>query len=465
VSVLDDRYELRDVIGRGGTADVYSATDNLLGREVAVKVLRSVSATESDRQRFVSEARTLAALDHPNLVTVLDAGIDSDELYLVLTLITGQSLGDRPREPMPLDEVAAIGAQLADALAYAHDNGVVHRDVKPSNVLVAEEGQVWLADFGISRVIGEAVRYTETGKLIGTAAYLAPEQVQGTAITPAADVYSLGLVLLELITGRLAYPGPPVEAALARLTNSPAVPDDLPKAWRQLLTRMTALEPGERYTADCCAAELRALAADPEPTRVIVPDDRPTALMDVPFADVRRRRTSLLAAAVAALLVLIVSGLVLIGRNTDQDRPRAGLPAEVAAAEIPPGVAPALRKPLQALHDAVQAIPGDTLPSVAVTVRRIDGAITRHEYKRARVQLASLVDTVEVAQANHLVADSVAKRLLGAAADLRTALLAAEQRATSATRTTAPAGGDNTTGPAKKKPGKKKSPGKGHGKG
>ena len=124
----------------------------------------------------------------------------------MLTLIEGRSLSQRRGEEMPLTRVAAIGAQVADALAYAHEEGVVHRDVKPGNVLVDDEGHAWLGDFGISRMIGEAVRHTETGKLIGTAAYLAPEQVRGTELTPATDIYSLGLVLLELITGEVSTP-------------------------------------------------------------------------------------------------------------------------------------------------------------------------------------------------------------------------------------------------------------------
>lgn len=468
--VLNDRYELGDVIGRGGTADVYSATDQVLGREVAVKVLRASSATETDRQRFVSEARTLAALDHPNLLSALDAGMDGDELYLVMPLIGGESLGDRPSGPLPLGRVAAVGEQIANALAYAHEQGVIHRDVKPGNLLVGEEGHIWLADFGVSRVVGQTVRYTETGKIIGTAAYLAPEQVQGTAVTPAADVYSLGLVLRELITGELTYPGPPVEAALARLTTSPPLPPDLPKRWRHLLQKMTALEPGERCSAIDCAAELRDLASDADSRRALAPEDRSTALMDAPYADADRRRRSRFATAAGALLVLIVSGIVLIGRNGDPDRQQDRFPSDPAAAHLPAGVPPALREPLQALHDAVQAAPADRLPSLAVTLRRVDGAVVRHEYPQARARLAELVQTVEVARANQLVEKPVAERLLAAAAGLRAALLAAAPRATSTTGTVSPTtppstGGDDRSGRGQQnKPDDKlRPPGKGRG--
>jgi serine/threonine protein kinase len=362
--LLDDRYTLESVIGRGGSADVYRATDLVLGRAVAVKVLRAVTATEADRARFVDEARTLAALDHDNLVTVLDAGTDADQPYLVMTLINGRSLGERPRGAiMPLSDVAGVGAQVADALAYAHEQGVIHRDVKPSNVLMAEDGHVWLADFGISRLVGETAHHTETGKLIGTAAYLAPEQVQGGTLTPVIDVYALGLVLLELITGQLAYPGPPMEAALARLLNEPDLPVELSPPWQRLLRKMTALEPGERYTAERSAEELRALAYGLDPVDVVPivvvqplpPGDSQqdlgleTELMDQPSAGrARRPRRGLLGAAAAAVGALILIAIVLAAGD-ETSRP----PGD----QVPAGVPTELREPLQDLHDAVNGIP------------------------------------------------------------------------------------------------------------
>lgn len=246
-TVLADRYRLEEIIGRGGMAEVWLATDSVLHRPVAVKLLRDTADDDSDRLRFTAEARTLARLSHPGLVMLLDAGINAERPYLVLELVEGMTLdqecGGRSLDPA---RVAAIGRELAAALAYAHRVGVVHRDVKPGNVLLGRDGRVKLADFGIARLIGETVRHTRTGQAIGTAAYLSPEQVRGEDVTGATDVYSLGLLLLEALTGRRAYPGTPTESALARLSRQPAVPDSLPAGWVRLLTEMTALHPDQR---------------------------------------------------------------------------------------------------------------------------------------------------------------------------------------------------------------------------
>src|SRR5829696_6333993 len=194
--VLDDRYALDELIGRGGMADVYRGTDRVLLRPVAVKLLREV-AEEEHRDRFIEEARTLASLSHPNLVTLLDAGILVGRPYLVMELASGRTLSACISDgPIDADRMVGIGRQLADALAYAHARGVVHRDVKPSNVLVCDGDRVLLADFGIARLIGDAQHHTRSGDTIGSPAYLAPEQAAREPLTPAADIFSLGLVLL-----------------------------------------------------------------------------------------------------------------------------------------------------------------------------------------------------------------------------------------------------------------------------
>ena len=244
---LSERYLLGDVIGRGGMADVYRARDQVLGRSVAVKVLRVITADEAARARFTTETRTLAALNHPGLVTVLDAGTDGATPYLVMELVEGATLADSCRgTPLDGPTVAAMGAQIGGALQYVHDNGIVHRDVKPGNILLGVDGRVLLADFGIARLTADAARLTATGYTIGTAAYIAPEQVRGATIGPATDVYSLGLVLLEALTGERCYLGPPHEAALARLNGPPPTPDGLPPPWPDLLRRMTAQDPEDR---------------------------------------------------------------------------------------------------------------------------------------------------------------------------------------------------------------------------
>ena len=247
-------------------ADVYAAHDTLLDRDVAIKLLRDAPDSETARTRFVSEARILAGLSDPGLVTVLDAGISGDHPYLVMELLPGGTVADLiDRGSQPLDRVADIGAQVASALLPVHAAGIVHRDIKPGNLLFDGQGRVRLADFGIARLVGDTVRVTATGTMIGTVTYVAPEQASGGEVGTAADIYALGLVLLELITGTPAFNGTPTEAAMARLTHDPAVPDDLPDPLGRLLSAMTARDPGARPAAAEVAAWLapasRSLAA------------------------------------------------------------------------------------------------------------------------------------------------------------------------------------------------------------
>jgi eukaryotic-like serine/threonine-protein kinase len=264
-TVLADRYRLTEPLGCGGVADVYRGVDESLGRAVAVKVFRPEAGPElGEQRRFEQEGRTLAALQHPNLVTLYDAGVEYDRAYLVLQLVDGDTLGERLRHgPLVPAEAARIGAALADALGCAHTHKVVHRDVKPSNVLLDGHGGVYLTDFGIARMI-DAPAITATGLLVGTAAYLAPEQVTGQGAEPASDVYALGLVLLECLTGRRVYQGGVAEVALARLTNPPQVPENLGARWHALLTAMTAREPADRPGTDTVTAQLRWLAEHPD---------------------------------------------------------------------------------------------------------------------------------------------------------------------------------------------------------
>lgn len=265
-ATVADRYQLHEVLGRGGMADVYRATDLVLDRAVAVKVLRDSTDDASDRARFTGEARTLAQLSHSGLVVVLDAGFEAEQPYLVMELVEGPTLGSEiAAAPLDVERAGAVGVQVAEALAYVHAHGVVHRDVKPGNVLIGADGRVKLADFGIARLMDDAVRHTRTGHAIGTAAYLAPEQVTGGQVTGRTDVYALGLVLLEALTGERAYPGSPTEAALARLNRAPEIPVSLPPAWRDLLAAATSLDPEDRPDADELALRLRDQPTGPIP--------------------------------------------------------------------------------------------------------------------------------------------------------------------------------------------------------
>lgn len=371
--LLGDRYVLGDLLGRGGMADVHRAHDQVLDRPVAVKLLRDVPDNDADRDRFIAEARTLAQLNHRNLVTVLDAGTSGVRPYLVMELIEGRALADCcAGTTLDPGSVAAVGAQLAEALAYVHSCGIVHRDVKPGNVLLADDGRAMLTDFGIARLIEGASLHTAPGLTMGTAAYLAPEQVRGDTLTAAADIYSFGLVLLEALTGERAYPGAPAEAALARFSRPPDIPDALPAPWRQLLGEMTSLDPAARPNPLQVAETLRVLAAgaDPAsatialatpagaaPTRALTNSISapPTATLpsELPRSqrDVLTRARDLLSDSARLPQVLAVAGvavLLLVALVVAATRP------DVASTpDVPAGLPPAISEDLQNLHEAV----------------------------------------------------------------------------------------------------------------
>jgi serine/threonine protein kinase len=266
--VVADRYLLTGLLGRGGTAEVYKAEDQALGRSVALKLV--TVQTDEGSSRAGDEARLLARLSHPSLVPVYDAGTDEQgRPWVVMELVEGETLSDTiGRGPLPSDRTARIGASVAQALAYVHAQGLVHRDVKPGNVLIGRDGRVRLTDFGIARLVDSA-RVTSTGMMVGTASFLAPEQVAGEPVGPPADVYALGLVLLECLTGQREYAGSTVEVALARLQRSPRVPDTLPAGWPGLLRAMTAREPADRPKPADAASELSAIAAGGQATTVL----------------------------------------------------------------------------------------------------------------------------------------------------------------------------------------------------
>jgi serine/threonine protein kinase len=361
-AVLDGRYALDELLGRGGMADVYRSTDQLLLRPVAVKLLRQVS-DPVHRDRFVAEARTLASLNHPGLITLLDAGIMGDRPYLVMELATGPTLAARIAEgPVDPDEVTAYGHQLASALGYAHAQGIIHRDVKPSNVLICDDERVLLADFGIARLVDEAQEHTKTGEAIGSPPYLAPEQAAGEGVGPSADVFSLGLVLLEALTAERAYTGTPIEAAVARLYTPPAIPGELDPRWRELIARMTDREPMNRPTAVEVAAEL---AADSFRAPAVVPDAslEETGALDLTqegplgsgFApggaeirdDVRRPRRRRWVALAATLAAAAAVGILVL---SPWNQAQSNDPDPV----VPAGVPSRMQQPLEDLHRAVE---------------------------------------------------------------------------------------------------------------
>lgn len=270
--LVAERYRVERLIGRGGMASVYAAHDTRLERDVALKIFRPELADRDDMRRHEGEVRMLAGLNHPGLVTLFDAVADDDgAAVLVLELVGGGDLrAVLDAGSVPPADIALIGATIAEALAYSHERGIVHRDVKPANILLpmatpgATGSPAKLADFGIARLVDEA-RLTAIGSIIGTAHYLSPEQALGGAVGPASDVYSLGLVLLEAVGGQRPHPGTGVEAVAARLASDPALPAGFRPDWAELVRGMTDRDPETRTTAADAAVALRRIAEDPAP--------------------------------------------------------------------------------------------------------------------------------------------------------------------------------------------------------
>ena len=253
---LGHRYQLKELIGSGGMASVYRATDDRLGRDVAIKVFTTVAIEQDDIQRQQAEINVLASLSHHSLVTLFDVGVhtaspDRRQIYLVMELIDGVDLKGRLLEgPLSVRNIAQIGYDLAEGLDYIHGRGIVHRDIKPANILLAQyssrfRARAKLTDFGIA-LSPASSRLTDGGMTTGTAAYLSPEQARGDEVGPPSDIYSLGLVLLECFTRELAFEGQPGQAALARLLRDPAIPASVSPAWRDLLSTMLARDPADR---------------------------------------------------------------------------------------------------------------------------------------------------------------------------------------------------------------------------
>ena len=258
VGVTLGRYHCVEFIGLGGMAEVYRAVDTELDRVVAIKVLHPFFVSEDGfPERFRREARTLATLQHPNVVHVFDSGLQDFNSYVVMEYVPGRTLKDRLRElnvrheHMPISEVRRIFDALFAALGYAHRANVVHRDLKLTNVILADDGRVVLTDFGLAKIVGSTL-HTASMAMIGTPAYMAPEQAQAGTVDPRSDIYSLGVILFELLTGRLPFEADTPFAMIAKHTQEspPRVSSlrrDLPRGLDSVLLKATAKEPAERF--------------------------------------------------------------------------------------------------------------------------------------------------------------------------------------------------------------------------
>lgn len=267
-SLLRGRYELGEVLGAGGMATVFAGRDTTLNRDVAIKLF-SASSDEELIQRQEDEVAVLASLNHHGIVTLLDAGIDRSDrkqvrVFFVMELVTGADLSRTLRAgALKPRDIALIGYDIAETLQYVHSRNVVHRDIKPSNILFVDyfddgaRARAKLTDFGIAHRGTEQQADDQT--TTGTAAYLSPEQVAREPIGPPSDIYALGLVLLECFTNELAYPGEPVDSAIARLDHQPPIPQSIPPMWRDMLTKMTARDPHKRPTAKQVVLAMREI--------------------------------------------------------------------------------------------------------------------------------------------------------------------------------------------------------------
>jgi serine/threonine-protein kinase len=333
------RYRLDSRIATGGMGEVWRATDTLLDREVAVKLLKTEYADNPTfRVRFESEAQHAASLHHPNIATVYDVGEASmtdgsraRRPYLVMELVDGQPLSAVMRPDVPMDPLAVreLLAQAADGLGAAHANGIVHRDVKPANLIVTPDRQIKVTDFGIARA-AEGVGLTSTGEVMGTPQYLSPEQAQGLTATPASDVYSLGVVAFECLAGRRPFVGETaVATALAHLRDPiPDLPASVPADLAAVVRRALAKDPAERFADGAAlAVALRnpATAATqvvaPQPaTQVVAP--LPPATTSTPAYDEDEGRGWVWPViAVIALVAIVVVVLLLINQGDNDDDP------------------------------------------------------------------------------------------------------------------------------------------------
>ena len=452
--VLNERYKVETTLGEGGMARVYRGTDQVLDRTVAIKVLADRYAEDDNFvTRFRREAQAAAALSHPNVVAVFDTGDDAAAHYIVMEYVEGRTLGEvlKVEGPLDADRASAIAEDVATALQAAHERGLVHRDVKPGNVMIDTEGRIKVMDFGIARAAANDT-LTQTGTVLGTAAYLSPEQARGDSVDARSDIYSLGCVLFEMVAGRPPFTGDsPVSLAFRHVNEDPQRPSayrpGVPPQLEAVVMRALEKDPGRRYQS---AEEFRRALADARSgATATVPigaaaTGGDTAVMAPPGTegiapagalppDVGRRRPPWLLLVLLGAAILVVAGFLALTLLADGDRgerrrERRQEAREQAAEEIP-----APEDALAAFDDLLTSGVADgtvTLDAATKIADKVDAAGDRyleadlegalHELEGAQEEIDKGVEEAEItdqetASALHEGLDVVAASMEAAA--------------------------------------------------
>jgi eukaryotic-like serine/threonine-protein kinase len=404
--VLNDRYEVDKPLGRGGMAQVFRGTDRVLGRTVAIKVLDQKHRNDAKFvTRFRREAQAAAGINHPNVVSVFDTGSEDGLHYIVMEYVDGETLDDvlAREKVLPPERVVAIAEPVARALDAAHQKGMVHRDVKPGNIMLDRSGTVKVVDFGIARAAADDT-LTQTGIVLGTAAYLSPEQAQGVAVDPRSDVYSLGCVLYEMLTGRKPFTGDSALAiAYKHVREDPAPPSqvnpDIPPELEAVVMTAMAKDPAQRFPSGgamqealsaAATGEMPAMAAVGAGATEPLPGSGDTAVMTTQEAGPepppeRPPRWWLPWLVIGViLLALVVLGFLAFGG----DEPRRAGGGGPAQTETPAGTTPPETETADPVADAYNALltvlaegvaAGEVSESVAGEIRKdADEAVTAY---------------------------------------------------------------------------------------